>query len=498
MSLTKVSFSMIDGAPANPLDFGAAGDGTTNDTSALQAALSSGSKVIDGAGLTYATASQLTMVAGTTLQNITIQMADSNYVGLVYADNCVLNNVAVLGTSRVNQYPSAQIGISDDLTTGGATNVVVNAVVKYCNVNFNINGTTLSTFNIISNSASGQSGVSEGYGCLLYQNASRNTINLKAASCARHALYISSGSSENSCVVHSVGTKYSYSIQINSRRDQPVCSGNTITGSDYYSAGGVAFSQDTTANADAGGALQNNTCKDFEVYARSTTSGIYIGNTSPAFVLAINTLGANPAIGNKFINCSAVGAFTNTSLGVIHASGPNTNTTFQNCSIRGTSANTTTGAFSFSEINGYGHADNLDIDITGSGSVVGAYFANVAAGSYFTFDKPQITSSSATKYFFSGTTNDSRLGSGNTYVTTLTANSVPATSSATATVNIPAPLQNNFSAVAMVVSQSVSTSATSQVIESTVSAGVLTLLIYNGHSAPQNITVQVIMNGLPV
>lgn len=39
MSLTKVSYSMIDGAPANVLDFGAVGDGVTDDTAAFAAAL---------------------------------------------------------------------------------------------------------------------------------------------------------------------------------------------------------------------------------------------------------------------------------------------------------------------------------------------------------------------------------------------------------------------------------------------------------------------------
>lgn len=46
MSLTKVTYSMIDGATANVLDFGAAADGVTNDAPAVQAAVNSGAKTI--------------------------------------------------------------------------------------------------------------------------------------------------------------------------------------------------------------------------------------------------------------------------------------------------------------------------------------------------------------------------------------------------------------------------------------------------------------------
>lgn len=53
MSLTKASFSMITGAPKNVLDYGAVGDGTTDDTAALQLAFNAGGALFFPAGYTF-------------------------------------------------------------------------------------------------------------------------------------------------------------------------------------------------------------------------------------------------------------------------------------------------------------------------------------------------------------------------------------------------------------------------------------------------------------
>lgn len=59
MSLTKVTYSMIAGAPANVKDFGAVGDGVSDDTAAIQLALDSGSSTVFFPAGEYVISSQL-------------------------------------------------------------------------------------------------------------------------------------------------------------------------------------------------------------------------------------------------------------------------------------------------------------------------------------------------------------------------------------------------------------------------------------------------------
>lgn len=67
MSLTKVSYSMIRGAPANILDFGAVGNGTTDDTAAINAALAASSDVVVPLGMTCLISSTIAITNNTRL-----------------------------------------------------------------------------------------------------------------------------------------------------------------------------------------------------------------------------------------------------------------------------------------------------------------------------------------------------------------------------------------------------------------------------------------------
>lgn len=85
MSLTKVSFSMIDGAVANVLDYGAVGNGVADDSAAIQAAVASGKTVYfpDGNYLVVTTVNVTTVTQsfyfdGTVIRAAT--MVASDYV----------------------------------------------------------------------------------------------------------------------------------------------------------------------------------------------------------------------------------------------------------------------------------------------------------------------------------------------------------------------------------------------------------------------------------
>lgn len=92
MSLTKVSYSMINGAVVNVLDYGATGDGTTDDAAAVQLALNAGGTVFFPVG-TYLIGTTLDVLSNTQVlldQNATVK-AKSTLSGNLFSVNARTN-----------------------------------------------------------------------------------------------------------------------------------------------------------------------------------------------------------------------------------------------------------------------------------------------------------------------------------------------------------------------------------------------------------------------
>lgn len=152
MSLTKVSYSMITGAPVNIKDFGAVGDGVADDTAAIQAAeavafaannilfFPAGTYIFDGQFVCRVsiegygaiikeksnTASVDSVVRYNTTNNITVRGltvdGNSTYRGLLFidCDNIKINDVKVVdaGFGGIAAYDGENIEVSNCFVDG--------------------------------------------------------------------------------------------------------------------------------------------------------------------------------------------------------------------------------------------------------------------------------------------------------------------------------------------------------------------------------------------
>ena len=135
MALTKVTYSLIEGAPANAAAFGAIGDGAANDTAAIQAALDSGAKLVvldkgtflfsaltipsgvmlQGAGKNGTTLSSTSSGSAITLQNIT----DAGLCNLRIAAPSASRAVHVISTSTFVMRPLLENVFISSFASGG-------------------------------------------------------------------------------------------------------------------------------------------------------------------------------------------------------------------------------------------------------------------------------------------------------------------------------------------------------------------------------------------
>jgi hypothetical protein len=116
MSLTKVSYSMVAGAPVNVLDFGADPTGVTDSTAAIQTAFDTGKNVYFPSYGTYKTTSTLTLnistLAADSYQSQTVNLNGCQFVfsGGVNASWLVINGWPfVTGTTFIIEGGGARI-----------------------------------------------------------------------------------------------------------------------------------------------------------------------------------------------------------------------------------------------------------------------------------------------------------------------------------------------------------------------------------------------------
>lgn len=137
MPLTKVSYSMIDGAPINVVDFGAVGDGVADDTTAFQVAVATGKPVYvpftdNFYSVTSLTDDEIKALYGPG----TIRQA--GYLVFISSNANPLNDEAA-GLAYVNpNFQPAKWSSVDGSLSNGATNVIVKRTGGYGSYGLNL------------------------------------------------------------------------------------------------------------------------------------------------------------------------------------------------------------------------------------------------------------------------------------------------------------------------------------------------------------------------
>lgn len=208
MALTKATYSMIEGAVVNVLDYGAVGNGTTDDTAAITAALATGASVYFPEG-TYKTGQQTLSTAGQTLfgageNSVILASTAGADLLVVEADYVTIRDLRMNGaeTGATNSNfavftdagaPAQFLTVSNVLFSGASAATGFNNAVKF-DAGSHYGSVIGCSIERLWGNLSGN-----GYGVLNAANNVSICDNALIASSGRgrHGVYISSGASDN-------------------------------------------------------------------------------------------------------------------------------------------------------------------------------------------------------------------------------------------------------------------------------------------------------------
>lgn len=207
-------------------DFGVVGNGVANDSTAINNALSSGAKEIDGLGLTCKVNTSITIPANVTLRNIKLQAGTAGMDVVLISNNCRMENVKIVGTGTVSLVERGIYPAVDGVTGAYIDVEVSNITVAVQMQPLSSVPPSLNEIHAYVHDIVGTTGTSEGYGVLL-SPANDNQVFLRAKNIKRHGLYLSAGASRNQCFVN-IDTCYHHAVSIYAVAGQPACVENTV------------------------------------------------------------------------------------------------------------------------------------------------------------------------------------------------------------------------------------------------------------------------------